>query len=790
MEEYNLWIVHLSDLHILSMASLDIEGISINPETAERRVEEQNRLLPALVNSLVNNFKDLNIHRIHLIITGDISYTGSKEDFDLAKELFFVSLTDKCTREKIKIEFHLAPGNHDVFRHDIDSEHKALFLRLVLNKGDGESLSELKEDMRNSSFLENQCKIMSNYYKMVKEVTGKNQSKTYPYFVEKESLDQHGYVKVNFLGFNSASLFHSDHLYYGFIWYDTVKEAFKKTEPNQREDSSVSSNFNISYFHHPFEAQIGIQQQEVKSFLLERSNIILMGHVHHHLVEVTRLSRGGVLDGQILLSPVVLKNYSRCILDDGESDDVTDKRRTPGYSIMNIKFNPEGPHEIDTYEVIYNDDNMWIKDRSNWPYPVFLSVMKREIELKPPSGLADDSELREVWNNAIESYGEKRYKVAKNDFIYIQRHISYNRDIVFNVALCEYAEQDLESALKLLEAVDTQDKSFVELKSTILASQGVNYYRAGEWKNAIGKFTLAMKSTTLSPDNYYLLGNAYRNVAETDDDYKNALLGYKQASEGDPNNQKYTFEYAMLLRDTGQNDEAIKKFDEIVHKCEEEIKSNRHIASYHGYKGIALAIIGKPDRLSESIEECDKALEHDPDEPAYYFGKAIALINTGERNYKTAIDIFNKAIALDQKNPYYYSYLGLTYSLLREEEYENSIKNCEKSITIAKSPLLYGNLAFVLKQRGKDDDLVEAEAYVREALDKWPYNSRLVEIHAEILTKKDKDPKKGLFVLKEAVEKGVPKSILRPDAERTIKFKSYSEGEKDMYKEFLAETPI
>ena len=162
----------------------------------------------------------------------------------------------------------------------------------------------------------------------------------------------------------------------------------------------------------------------------------------------------------------------------------------------------------------------------------------------------------------------------------------------------------------------------------------------------------------------------------------------------------------------------------------------------------------------------------------------------GKEHYKTAIDIFNKAIELDQKNPYYYSYLGLTYSLLGEEEYENAIMNCEKSITIAKSPLLYGNLAFVLKQRGKEEDLVKAEAYILEARGKWPNNTKLVEIHAEILAKKDKNPKKGLSVLKDAVAKGVPKSILCSDAERTIKFESYSVGEKKMYMEFLAETQV
>lgn len=792
MEEYNLWIVHLSDLHILCIDTLRLKEIGINRETAAKRIEEQERILPPLVNSLVDNFRNLNIHRAHLIITGDISYTGSKPDFDLAKKLFFDPLIKKCNDENIEIKFHLAPGNHDIFRRGIDPEHNALFLRLVLDRGTGGSLRELKKDMRNSVFLQNQSRIMANYYKLVSEVTSKDQRKTYPYFVEKESLDPNGFIKVNFLEFNSASLFHSDHFYYGFIWLDTVKEAFKKTDPIQSEDSSISSNFNISYFHHPFEAQIGIQQQEVKSFLLERSNIILMGHVHHHLLEVGRVSRVRDTDRTILPSPVVLKNYSRCILDDDESDDVTDRRRTPGYSIMNIKFNPEGPFEVDTYEVVYNDKSEWIKDRSNWPYPVFLSVMKREIEPKPPGELAssDSSKLREVWNDAIESYGEKRYKAAKNDFLYIQRQISYNSDVAFNVALCEYAMRDLESALKSLEAVNTQDISVKELKSAILAGQGVSYYKVGEWKNAVDKFTLANDNVKLSPDNYYLLGNAHRNGAENPADYEKALTSYKRASEGDPNNQKYIFEYAMLLRDTGHGDEAIEKFKAIVDKCEEEIKNNEHIASYHGYKGTAIAIIGDRNRLDEAIRECDKAIEHDPDEPAYYFGKGIALINLGKEHYKTATDIFNKAIELDQKNPYYYSYLGLTYSLLGEKENENAIKNCEKSITIAKSPLLYGNLAFVLKQRGKEEDLVKAEAYILKARDKWPYNYRLVEIHAEILAKKDKSPKKGLSILEDAIAKGAPKSVLCSDAEMTIKFESYTLSEKEMYKEFLAETQV
>ncbi len=82
----NFSIVHLSDLHLKKNSSLDDK---------------------------INNIKEIiklrkNIALLILIVTGDIAYSGDKEEYILVKEIF-----EKIRKDIPNIKICIVPGNHD-----------------------------------------------------------------------------------------------------------------------------------------------------------------------------------------------------------------------------------------------------------------------------------------------------------------------------------------------------------------------------------------------------------------------------------------------------------------------------------------------------------------------------------------------------------------------------------------------------------------------------------------------------------------------------------------------------
>ena len=68
--------------------------------------------------------------------------------------------------------------------------------------------------------------------------------------------------------------------------------------------------------------------------------------------------------------------------------------------------------------------------------------------------------------------------------------------------------------------------------------------------------------------------------------------------------------------------------------------------------------------FEEAIEEYDKAIELDPNDPDYHNNKGVALYEL--HRYEEAIEEFDKAIELDPSNPSYYYYKGLAQEKLNQ----------------------------------------------------------------------------------------------------------------------------
>lgn len=96
MKTSKITIVHVTDLHVKAGCNFDLE----------KRVE-----------AFCKDIDDLFVKPSFIVVSGDITYSGKKEEFDLAWNSFFVPLLKKTGLSESSII--LAPGNHDYDRAKI-----------------------------------------------------------------------------------------------------------------------------------------------------------------------------------------------------------------------------------------------------------------------------------------------------------------------------------------------------------------------------------------------------------------------------------------------------------------------------------------------------------------------------------------------------------------------------------------------------------------------------------------------------------------------------------------------
>jgi 3',5'-cyclic AMP phosphodiesterase CpdA/Tfp pilus assembly protein PilF len=98
-------LLHLSDVHFGTRKDVDMHRFSASADSY------------TLVDHLAREFDAKKGHfphhedRLHLVISGDLTYTGTESEFDRVLEF----LTELCQRLRIpKQRVHLTPGNHDI----------------------------------------------------------------------------------------------------------------------------------------------------------------------------------------------------------------------------------------------------------------------------------------------------------------------------------------------------------------------------------------------------------------------------------------------------------------------------------------------------------------------------------------------------------------------------------------------------------------------------------------------------------------------------------------------------
>lgn len=235
-------ILHLSDMHFQS---------TVNPIVS--RVEQ-------ISNSL--NMCSEEEFVCFIVISGDIAYSGSAEEYKLAYE-FISNLGEEIKgNEKVK-QLHtiVVPGNHDCDFGDQKSTRNSL---LVYLNNISTAISEIDLD-----WVADMSDIQRNYFEFSKCIQGSEPKDNSIYCQRNYAIGE--YV-LRFQCFNTA-------------WMSTKGEVqgkllFPTYLVNLDENPINNQAIAVSIFHHPynwFEASNG---KDFQTLINKHSHIIITGHEH------------------------------------------------------------------------------------------------------------------------------------------------------------------------------------------------------------------------------------------------------------------------------------------------------------------------------------------------------------------------------------------------------------------------------------------------------------------------------------------------------------------------------
>jgi len=195
-----------------------------------------------------------------IFVTGDISFSGKKAEFDMAQE-FIDKLSEVTSVEKDNVFF--VPGNHDV---DRDEEEDAIVGARILTS----SLIELDRIYSNPKRLKTLYKRQKNYRNFANgnrsEKIYFEDSSTHKIEIELKS------IKIKILLLDSAWLAHDD--------TDCKKLAVGLQQIKNCVDDSHKNYLVIALMHHPVSWLKEFEEPLIENTLIEDTHIVLRGHAH------------------------------------------------------------------------------------------------------------------------------------------------------------------------------------------------------------------------------------------------------------------------------------------------------------------------------------------------------------------------------------------------------------------------------------------------------------------------------------------------------------------------------
>jgi cob(I)alamin adenosyltransferase len=216
------------------------------------------------VNNLTDSIKNkmFEIKTLFILISGDLAYSGKKEEYILVKEMLdMVERNLKLYNNELIIEFIFTPGNHDCDFSD-DEVRDILIERVI------------KEPSKCSNQIVSSCtKVQENYLEFINRYSSAkmiNSSLTNKLLTRYEyHLDKY---TISFNSYNTAWMSRKNEIQSQLIFPHNLIEIDKILE-----DTSM---VKISLFHHPYHWLEHQNIREFKNLLHESSDIIFTGHEH------------------------------------------------------------------------------------------------------------------------------------------------------------------------------------------------------------------------------------------------------------------------------------------------------------------------------------------------------------------------------------------------------------------------------------------------------------------------------------------------------------------------------
>lgn len=206
---------------------------------------------------------------IVLLLTGDISFSGKKEEYDNAKVLLDEIIKKIQLQNGVEPHVIMVPGNHDC---DFDIKDKAVrdTRDTIIDKVKKGDYSEIKDECYAS------CQKTQENYKTFEAK-----------YMQYESEYLGGLLKKIKLAVNDKEIYF---FCLNSSWMSQLhEEEGKLFFPVQRLDGTVlpvRGDLIISVLHHPFSWFNVKDRLELKNFLEKNSDIIITGHEHVESKEV------------------------------------------------------------------------------------------------------------------------------------------------------------------------------------------------------------------------------------------------------------------------------------------------------------------------------------------------------------------------------------------------------------------------------------------------------------------------------------------------------------------------
>jgi hypothetical protein len=240
-------LVHLSDIHIKNA----------NDEIFKRFASIKGAILSV----------HHNIEKCILIISGDIAFSGSQDQYLLATDLI-LKLREELENEGIDFEIEIIPGNHDCDFKDVNN-----------NGTRNMTITQLKHDMDNidDSIVNTTTKIQNNFYEFYSMFKSDNIDNKI-FYKNSYTLNQY---KINFHCLNTAWISTIDEQYGDLVYpLNLVKEDFSI----EHKDGLV-----ITLLHHPYNWFNYENRKLLKKNLEEISDIIITGHEHDGNLQIIEI---------------------------------------------------------------------------------------------------------------------------------------------------------------------------------------------------------------------------------------------------------------------------------------------------------------------------------------------------------------------------------------------------------------------------------------------------------------------------------------------------------------------